>query len=118
MASSINYDQEYQEAQKAYIQGNYEEAANPSKPVSSRFFQKIQQPGCGVISTAFYRSMTSTVSVVLNPDKRARTNLTVLTMVQESSINTKRSYSSQPRCGKTIQMLMMPLVLLLIPRLI
>ncbi len=27
MASSINYDQEYQEAQKAYIQGNYEEAA-------------------------------------------------------------------------------------------
>jgi len=37
MASSINYDQEYQEAQKAYIQGNYEESGNPSKPVSSRF---------------------------------------------------------------------------------
>ncbi len=28
MASSINHDQEYQEAQKAYIQGNYEEAGN------------------------------------------------------------------------------------------
>ena len=27
MASSINYDQEYQQAQTAYIQGNYEEAA-------------------------------------------------------------------------------------------
>jgi twitching motility protein PilJ len=27
MKSSINYDQEYQKAQKAYIQGNYEEAA-------------------------------------------------------------------------------------------
>ena len=27
MASSINYDQEYQQAQTAYVQGNYEEAA-------------------------------------------------------------------------------------------
>ena len=27
MASSIKYDQEYQQAQKAYIQGDYEEAA-------------------------------------------------------------------------------------------
>jgi len=28
MTSSINHEQEYQQAQKAYIQGNYEEAAN------------------------------------------------------------------------------------------